>query len=198
MRADYNKRAELADEKFRLNQIDKKADDTLGKLRQQDEDAFRRCFPEQAPRQAALTRPSSRRRRCLRRRSEGERPCRGARCDDRANFKLYEAETPTEGREGGAAVVAQCSAHQIVNSVYCAAARAGLMLAACRLMASISSKYHLQPQAGRQVIFLRGRCDVSVRNPSPTPSRPFGIGTSPTTARRAHLRSSRCRGPLCC
>jgi hypothetical protein len=73
MRADYNKRAELADEKFRLNQIDKKADDTLGNLRQQDEDAFRRCFTEQAPRQAALTRPSSRRRRCLRRRCEGER-----------------------------------------------------------------------------------------------------------------------------
>jgi len=188
----------LADEKFRLNQIDKKADDTLGKLRQQDEDAFRRCFPEQAPRQAALTRPSSRRRRCLRRRCEGERRPAAARDATIEQIELYEAETPTEGREGGAAVVAQCSAHQIVNSVYCAAARAGLMLAACRLMASISSKYHLQHQAGRQVKFLPARCDVSVRNPSPILLRPFGIGTSPTTARRARLRSSRCRGPLCC
>jgi hypothetical protein len=126
MRADYNKRAELADEKFRLNQIDKKADDTLGNLRQQDEDAFRRCFTEQAPRQAALTRPSSRR--CLRRRWEGERRPAAARD---ATIEQISSSTrrkiPTEGREGGSAVVAQCSAHQIVNSVYCVAARAGLM-----------------------------------------------------------------------
>ncbi len=55
MRAEYNKRAELADEKFRMKQIDKKAYDKLGNLRQQGEDAYRRCFTEQAPRQAAFT-----------------------------------------------------------------------------------------------------------------------------------------------
>jgi hypothetical protein len=54
MRAGYNKRAELADEKFRLKQIDRKAYDKLGDLRQQGEDAFRRCFTEQAPRQASF------------------------------------------------------------------------------------------------------------------------------------------------
>ena len=54
MRTDYNKRAELADEKLRLNQIDKKAHEKRGDLRQQGEDAFRRCFTEQAPRQAAF------------------------------------------------------------------------------------------------------------------------------------------------
>jgi hypothetical protein len=53
-RADYNKRAELADEKFRLKQISRKAYDKLGDLRQQGEDAFRRCFTEQVPQQAAF------------------------------------------------------------------------------------------------------------------------------------------------
>jgi hypothetical protein len=54
MRAGYNKRAELADEKLRLKQIDRKAYDKLGDLRQQGEGAFRRCFTEQAPWQASF------------------------------------------------------------------------------------------------------------------------------------------------
>jgi hypothetical protein len=54
IRADYNKRAEQADEKFRLKKIDKKAYDKLGDLRQQGEDAFKRCFTQQAPRQASF------------------------------------------------------------------------------------------------------------------------------------------------
>ena len=54
IRADYNKRAEQADEKLRLKKIDRKAYDKLGDFRQQGEDAFKRCFIEQAPKQASF------------------------------------------------------------------------------------------------------------------------------------------------
>ena len=54
IRADYSKRAEQADEKLRLKKIDKKAYDKLGDFRQQGEDAFKRCFTEQAPKQASF------------------------------------------------------------------------------------------------------------------------------------------------
>lgn len=54
MRADTNKRAAEADEKLRFKEIDKKAYDKLADLRQKAEDAFRRCFTEQAPKQASF------------------------------------------------------------------------------------------------------------------------------------------------
>lgn len=53
-RAEANKKAEEADEKLRLKQIDKKTYDKLGDQRQQAEDAFRRCFAQHAPQQAAF------------------------------------------------------------------------------------------------------------------------------------------------
>ncbi|WP_342727826.1 hypothetical protein AAFG07_14260 [Bradyrhizobium sp. B097] len=55
IRADYNKRADEADEKLRQKRIDKKAYDKLGDLRQQGEDAFKRCFVQHAPEQPAFT-----------------------------------------------------------------------------------------------------------------------------------------------
>ena len=54
LRADTNKRAAEADEKFRFKEIDKKAYDKLADLRQKGEDAFKRCFTEQAPKQASF------------------------------------------------------------------------------------------------------------------------------------------------
>lgn len=54
MRTDYNKRAEEADERLRLGEIDKKAHDRLGDLRQRGEDAYRRCFAQRAPQQPAF------------------------------------------------------------------------------------------------------------------------------------------------
>jgi hypothetical protein len=54
VRAGYNKRSDEAYEKFRMKDIDKKAYDKLGNLRQQGEDAFRRCFTQQAPKQASF------------------------------------------------------------------------------------------------------------------------------------------------
>jgi hypothetical protein len=54
LRADYNKRSEQADEKFRFKQIDKKTYDKLGNLRQQGEVAFRRCFTQRAPQQTSF------------------------------------------------------------------------------------------------------------------------------------------------
>jgi len=53
-RTEANKKAEDGDEKFRLKQIDKKTYDRLGDQRQQAEDAFRRCFAQRAPQQAAF------------------------------------------------------------------------------------------------------------------------------------------------
>jgi hypothetical protein len=54
IRAAYNKRAEEADEKFRLKQIDKKTYDKMGDIRQQGEDAYKRCFTEHAPQEPAF------------------------------------------------------------------------------------------------------------------------------------------------
>ena len=49
-----NKRAAEADEKFQRKEIDKKAYDRLGDLRQQSEDAYKRCFTERAPQQPSF------------------------------------------------------------------------------------------------------------------------------------------------
>ena len=54
IRAGYNKRAEDGDEDFRFKKIDKKAYDQLGDLRQQGEDAYKRCFTQRAPRQPSF------------------------------------------------------------------------------------------------------------------------------------------------
>jgi hypothetical protein len=54
IRADHNKRAEAADDDFRFKRIDKKAYDKLGELRQQGEDAFKRCFAQRAPQQPSF------------------------------------------------------------------------------------------------------------------------------------------------
>ncbi|MBR0935589.1 hypothetical protein [Bradyrhizobium jicamae] len=55
LRAGLNKRADEADEKLRRKQIDRKAYDRLGDLRQQGDDAFKRCFIQQAAQQPAFT-----------------------------------------------------------------------------------------------------------------------------------------------
>lgn len=54
IRAEYSKKAEQAEEKLRQKQIDKKAYDKLGNLREQGDQAFRRCFKERAPQQPAF------------------------------------------------------------------------------------------------------------------------------------------------
>jgi hypothetical protein len=54
IRDEFNKRADRADESFRLKQIDKKTYDKLGDLRQQGEDAYKRCFTQRAPRQPSF------------------------------------------------------------------------------------------------------------------------------------------------
>jgi hypothetical protein len=54
VRAGYNTRSAQADDDFRFGKIDKKAYDRLGNLRQQGEDAFRRCFTRRAPRQPSF------------------------------------------------------------------------------------------------------------------------------------------------
>jgi hypothetical protein len=54
IRADHNKRAEAADDDFRFKRIDKKTYDKLGELRQQGEDAFKRCFAQRAPQQRSF------------------------------------------------------------------------------------------------------------------------------------------------
>jgi hypothetical protein len=54
IRADYNKKAEDADNKFRFKEIDKKAYDKLGDFRQQGEDAYKRCFTQRAPPQPSF------------------------------------------------------------------------------------------------------------------------------------------------
>ena len=55
IRTDYNKRSETAEDDLRFNKIDQKAYDKLGNLRQQGEDAFRRCFSRRAPQQPSFT-----------------------------------------------------------------------------------------------------------------------------------------------
>ena len=54
IRADYNKKAEDADNKFRFKEIDRKAYDKLGDFRQQGEDAYKRCFTQRAPQQPSF------------------------------------------------------------------------------------------------------------------------------------------------
>jgi hypothetical protein len=54
VRAGYTKSSKEADEKLRTQHIDRKTYDKLGNLRQQGEDAFRRCFTQQAQKQAAF------------------------------------------------------------------------------------------------------------------------------------------------
>ncbi len=54
IRADYNKKADAAAEKLERKQISKAAYDKLGDLRQQGDDAFKRCFVQQAPQQPAF------------------------------------------------------------------------------------------------------------------------------------------------
>jgi hypothetical protein len=54
IRADFNKQAEDADNKFRSNEIDRKAYDKLGDFRQQGEDAYKRCFIQRAPQQPSF------------------------------------------------------------------------------------------------------------------------------------------------
>jgi hypothetical protein len=54
IRAGYNKKAEDADNKFRSNEIDRKAYDKLGDFRQQGEYAYKRCFIQRAPQQPSF------------------------------------------------------------------------------------------------------------------------------------------------
>ena len=54
IRTDYNRKADAAAEKLERKQISKAAYDKLGDLHQQGEDAFKRCFVQQAPQQPAF------------------------------------------------------------------------------------------------------------------------------------------------
>ena len=54
IRDSYNKKAEQAEDDLRLKKIDKKSYGKLGDLRQKGEDEYRRCFMQNAPRQAAF------------------------------------------------------------------------------------------------------------------------------------------------
>ncbi|WP_141339814.1 hypothetical protein [Bradyrhizobium sp. USDA 3458] len=54
IRTDYNKKADAAAERLERKQITRQAYDKLGDLRQQGEDAFKRCFTERAPQQPAF------------------------------------------------------------------------------------------------------------------------------------------------
>lgn len=54
IRTDYNKKADEAAEKLERKQITRAAYDRLGDLRQQGEDAFKRCFVQHAPEQPAF------------------------------------------------------------------------------------------------------------------------------------------------
>jgi hypothetical protein len=54
IRTGYNKRSEIAEDDLRFNKIDQKAYDKLGNLRQQGEDAFKRCFTQRAPQQPSF------------------------------------------------------------------------------------------------------------------------------------------------
>jgi len=54
IRTGYNKRSDQAYEQFQRKEIDQKAYDRLGNIRQQGEDAFKRCFTRRAPQQPAF------------------------------------------------------------------------------------------------------------------------------------------------
>ena len=49
IRTGYNKKAEQADDDLRSGKIDRKGFDKLGDLRQKGEDAYKRCFAQNAP-----------------------------------------------------------------------------------------------------------------------------------------------------
>jgi hypothetical protein len=49
IRADYNKKAEKAADDLQSNRINRKAYNKLGDLRQQSEDAYKKCFTQRAP-----------------------------------------------------------------------------------------------------------------------------------------------------
>lgn len=54
IRDGYNKRSTEAYEQFQRKEIDRKAYDRLGNLRQQGEDAYKRCFTARAPQQPSF------------------------------------------------------------------------------------------------------------------------------------------------
>lgn len=54
IRTGCDKKAEQAADDFRFGKIGKKAYDKLGNLRQQGEDAYKRCFAQNAPKQASF------------------------------------------------------------------------------------------------------------------------------------------------
>jgi hypothetical protein len=54
IRTGFNQKADQADDDLRSGKIDRKAYDRLGNLRQKGEDAYKRCFTERAPKQAAF------------------------------------------------------------------------------------------------------------------------------------------------
>jgi hypothetical protein len=59
IRTGYNKRSEQAEDDLRFEKIDQKTYDKLGNLRQQGEDAFRRCFTRRAPQQPSFAQAAS-------------------------------------------------------------------------------------------------------------------------------------------
>jgi hypothetical protein len=54
IKADYDRKAEKAADDLQSNRIDRKAYDKLGDLRQQGEDAYKRCFSQRAPQQPSF------------------------------------------------------------------------------------------------------------------------------------------------
>jgi hypothetical protein len=54
IRVSYNKKAEQAEDDLRFEKIDRKTYDKLGNLRQKGEDEYKRCFTQNAPKQASF------------------------------------------------------------------------------------------------------------------------------------------------
>ncbi|MES2196234.1 MAG: hypothetical protein V4517_17585 [Pseudomonadota bacterium] len=54
IKADFTRKADKAADDLQSNRIDKKAYDKLGDLRQQGEDAYKRCFTQRAPQQPSF------------------------------------------------------------------------------------------------------------------------------------------------
>ena len=54
IRASFNKKAERAEDDLRFEKIDRKAYDKLGNLRQKGEDVYKRCFAQNALKQASF------------------------------------------------------------------------------------------------------------------------------------------------
>ena len=54
IRASYDKKAEQAEDDLRFEKIDRRAYDKLGNLRQKGEDAYKRCFTQNAPKQPSF------------------------------------------------------------------------------------------------------------------------------------------------